>query len=43
MFDEVIAADGRIEHRDEMPEGYRRTCGRQIAQPAPSETIGTQP
>ncbi|WP_394999988.1 1,2-phenylacetyl-CoA epoxidase subunit PaaA [Sphingomonas sp.] len=43
MFDEVIAADGRIEPRDEMPEDYRRTLIRQIAQHAHSEIIGMQP
>ena len=42
-FDEVIAADGRIEPRDEMPEAYRRTLVRQIAQHAHSEIIGMQP
>ncbi len=42
-FDRVIAVDQRIEPRDEMPEGYRRTLIRQIAQHAHSEIIGMQP
>jgi ring-1,2-phenylacetyl-CoA epoxidase subunit PaaA len=42
-FQRVIDADGRIEPRDEMPEGYRRTLVRQIAQHAHSEIIGMQP
>jgi ring-1,2-phenylacetyl-CoA epoxidase subunit PaaA len=42
-FDAVIADDGRIEPRDAMPEGYRRTLVRQIAQHAHSEIIGMQP
>ena len=42
-FDRVIAADGRIEPRDVMPEGYRKTLVRQIAQHAHSEIIGMQP
>jgi ring-1,2-phenylacetyl-CoA epoxidase subunit PaaA len=42
-FAEVIAQDGRIEPRDAMPEGYRRTLVRQIAQHAHSEIIGMQP
>jgi len=42
-FDEVIAADGRIEPRDAMPEAYRRTLVRQISQHAHSEIIGMQP
>ena len=42
-FDGVIAADGRIEPRDWMPEGYRKTLIRQIAQHAHSEIIGMQP
>ena len=39
----VLADDGRIEPRDEMPEAYRRTLVRQIAQHAHSEIIGMQP
>jgi len=42
-FDELIAADQRIEPRDEMPEAYRKTLIRQIAQHAHSEIIGMQP
>lgn len=42
-FDAVIARGDRIEPRDWMPEGYRRTLVRQIAQHAHSEIIGMQP
>ncbi|WP_183099575.1 1,2-phenylacetyl-CoA epoxidase subunit PaaA [Nocardioides pelophilus] len=42
-FDATIAAGDRIEPRDWMPEGYRRTLVRQIAQHAHSEIIGMQP
>nr|WP_189113392.1 1,2-phenylacetyl-CoA epoxidase subunit PaaA [Pilimelia terevasa] len=42
-FDAVIAADQKIEPRDWMPEKYRRTLIRQIAQHAHSEIIGMQP
>jgi len=42
-FRAVLADDGRVEPRDEMPEGYRRTLVRQIAQHAHSEIIGMQP
>jgi ring-1,2-phenylacetyl-CoA epoxidase subunit PaaA len=42
-FDDLIAADERIEPRDWMPDGYRRTLIRQIAQHAHSEIIGMQP
>jgi ring-1,2-phenylacetyl-CoA epoxidase subunit PaaA len=42
-FDDVVAADGRIEPRDWMPEAYRRSLVRQIAQHAHSEIIGMQP
>ncbi|MDT0201152.1 1,2-phenylacetyl-CoA epoxidase subunit PaaA [Nocardioides sp. AE5] len=42
-FRRVLADGGRIEPRDEMPEGYRRTLVRQIAQHAHSEIIGMQP
>jgi ring-1,2-phenylacetyl-CoA epoxidase subunit PaaA len=42
-FQALIDADGRVEPRDEMPEGYRRTLIRQIAQHAHSEIIGMQP
>jgi len=42
-FDDLIAADARIEPRDWMPEAYRRTLIRQISQHAHSEIIGMQP
>jgi ring-1,2-phenylacetyl-CoA epoxidase subunit PaaA len=42
-FDRVVAAEQRIEPRDWMPEGYRKTLIRQIAQHAHSEIIGMQP
>jgi ring-1,2-phenylacetyl-CoA epoxidase subunit PaaA len=42
-FDDVIAADSRIEPRDWMPDAYRRTLVRQISQHAHSEIIGMQP
>ncbi|WP_072690956.1 1,2-phenylacetyl-CoA epoxidase subunit PaaA [Rhodococcus marinonascens] len=43
LFDDTIAADQRIEPRDWMPDGYRKTLIRQIAQHAHSEIIGMQP
>jgi ring-1,2-phenylacetyl-CoA epoxidase subunit PaaA len=42
-FDDLVARDQRIEPRDAMPDGYRRTLIRQIAQHAHSEIIGMQP
>jgi ring-1,2-phenylacetyl-CoA epoxidase subunit PaaA len=42
-FDAVIDADQKIEPRDWMPDAYRRTLIRQIAQHAHSEIIGMQP
>jgi ring-1,2-phenylacetyl-CoA epoxidase subunit PaaA len=42
-FDRTVAAEQRIEPRDWMPDGYRRTLIRQIAQHAHSEIIGMQP
>jgi ring-1,2-phenylacetyl-CoA epoxidase subunit PaaA len=42
-FQALVDADERIEPRDAMPEGYRRTLIRQIAQHAHSEIIGMQP
>ncbi|MGH3979080.1 MAG: 1,2-phenylacetyl-CoA epoxidase subunit PaaA [Pseudonocardiaceae bacterium] len=42
-FDRTIADDKRIEPRDWMPDGYRGTLIRQIAQHAHSEIIGMQP
>ncbi|TFB51776.1 1,2-phenylacetyl-CoA epoxidase subunit PaaA [Cryobacterium tagatosivorans] len=43
QFNELIAADSRIEPRDWMPEAYRKTLVRQISQHANSEIIGMQP
>ncbi len=43
QFDTLIANEQRIEPRDWMPEGYRKTLIRQIAQHAHSEIIGMQP
>ena len=43
LFDEIIAADSRIEPRDWMPDAYRKTLIRQISQHAHSEIIGMQP
>ncbi|WP_460796086.1 1,2-phenylacetyl-CoA epoxidase subunit PaaA [Microbacterium sp. GXF0217] len=42
-FDEIIAADSRVEPRDWMPDDYRKTLIRQISQHAHSEIIGMQP
>ena len=42
-FEDTIARDRRIEPRDAMPDGYRKTMVRQIAQHAHSEIIGMQP
>ena len=42
-FDAIIAADQKIEPRDWMPDAYRKTLVRQIAQHAHSEIIGMQP
>jgi len=42
-FDAKIAADGRIEPQDWMPQAYRKTLVRQISQHAHSEIIGMQP
>lgn len=43
VFDAAVAADERIEPRDWMPDAYRSTLVRQIAQHAHSEIIGMQP
>ncbi len=43
VFDAAVAADERIEPRDWMPDAYRVTLVRQIAQHAHSEIIGMQP
>ena len=40
---DLLADEDRVEPRDEMPEGYRKTLIRQIAQHAHSEIIGMQP
>jgi len=42
-FTQLLADDCRIEPRDDMPEAYRKTLVRQIAQHAHSEIIGMQP
>src|SRR5262249_20295266 len=42
-FNETIARDRRVEPRDWMPDAYRKTMIRQIAQHAHSEIIGMQP
>jgi ring-1,2-phenylacetyl-CoA epoxidase subunit PaaA len=42
-FDDMVARDRRIEPRDWMPDAYRKTMVRQIAQHAHSEIIGMQP
>jgi ring-1,2-phenylacetyl-CoA epoxidase subunit PaaA len=42
-FQGIIDADSRIEPRDWMPEAYRKSLVRQIAQHAHSEIIGMQP
>ncbi len=42
-FEATIARQDRIEPRDWMPDGYRTTMIRQIAQHAHSEIIGMQP
>jgi ring-1,2-phenylacetyl-CoA epoxidase subunit PaaA len=43
QFDELLAADARIEPRDWMPDDYRKTLIRQMSQHAHSEIIGMQP
>ncbi|MDN5761655.1 MAG: 1,2-phenylacetyl-CoA epoxidase subunit A [Microlunatus sp.] len=43
QFSETIAAEQRIEPRDWVPEAYRKTLIRQVAQHAHSEIIGMQP
>jgi len=42
-FDQIVAAEQKIEPRDWMPAAYRKTLIRQIAQHAHSEIIGMQP
>jgi ring-1,2-phenylacetyl-CoA epoxidase subunit PaaA len=43
QFSETLIHDRRVEPRDWMPDDYRRTLVRQIAQHAHSEIIGMQP
>ena len=43
QFEATVARKDRIEPRDWMPEAYRRTLVRQVAQHAHSEIIGMQP
>ncbi len=42
-FEAIIDADDKVEPADWMPDGYRQTLIRQIAQHAHSEVIGMQP
>ncbi len=42
-FNAILEEDGKIEPKDWMPEGYRKTLVRQMAQHAHSEIIGMQP
>ena len=42
-FEDVLARDQRLEPRDWLPDAYRSTLIRQIAQHAHSEIIGMQP
>jgi ring-1,2-phenylacetyl-CoA epoxidase subunit PaaA len=42
-FDDLIEANERVEPRDAMPDAYRATLVRQMAQHAHSEIIGMQP
>jgi ring-1,2-phenylacetyl-CoA epoxidase subunit PaaA len=42
-FERLVAAEQRIEPRDAMPDAYRATMIRQIAQHGHSEIIGMQP
>jgi ring-1,2-phenylacetyl-CoA epoxidase subunit PaaA len=43
VFAETIEKDQRVEPRDWMPDGYRKTMIRQMSQHAHSEIIGMQP
>lgn len=43
VFNATLAADHKVEPKDWMPDGYRQTLIRQIAQHAHSEIIGMQP
>jgi ring-1,2-phenylacetyl-CoA epoxidase subunit PaaA len=42
-FEDLLAGQERVEPRDDMPDAYRATLVRQIAQHAHSEIIGMQP
>ncbi|CAL9671581.1 1,2-phenylacetyl-CoA epoxidase, subunit A [Actinosynnema sp. ALI-1.44] len=42
-FERAVSGEQRVEPRDWMPDGYRKTLIRQIAQHAHSEIIGMQP
>ncbi|MBB2998535.1 MULTISPECIES: 1,2-phenylacetyl-CoA epoxidase subunit PaaA [Paraburkholderia] len=42
-FDAIMAADGKIEPQDWMPDAYRKTLVRQISQHAHSEVVGMLP
>jgi ring-1,2-phenylacetyl-CoA epoxidase subunit PaaA len=42
-FQAIIDGEGRVEPRDAMPDAYRKSLIRQIAQHAHSEIIGMQP
>jgi ring-1,2-phenylacetyl-CoA epoxidase subunit PaaA len=42
-FTALLAGEGRVEPRDDMPEAYRKSLIRQIAQHAHSEIMGMQP
>jgi ring-1,2-phenylacetyl-CoA epoxidase subunit PaaA len=42
-FTALLAGEGRVEPRDDMPDAYRKSLIRQIAQHAHSEIIGMQP
>ena len=43
QFQDKISKEVKIEPKDWMPDGYRKTLIRQIAQHAHSEIIGMQP
>lgn len=43
IFEATLAADHKVEPKDWMPDGYRQTLIRQIAQHAHSEVVGMQP
>jgi len=43
QFDAYVAAEKKIEPKDWMPDGYRKTLIRQISQHAHSEVVGMLP